>query len=192
MNTSIDYNIIGTNSSILWNLEADLDILTQTYLVPDFSGLLRLDNLSHLTTPEYNYIFYFPRITLNELKVFRSQPGPRRQKARTLLRELKQLIRSRQRKVLIQSTIEEDYITSNANSNALTSEDQVISSAIFMRQSGKSVKVMTNSQSMKNKVQSSSNDLELFQPQDLDIPHEPQNVENVGPNDVELGQSKIN
>ena len=182
--------LLSGNSSILWNLEADLDTLTQTYLVPDWSGFLKLESLATLTTPESNLILYFPRITLHKLKGIRRQPGSRGQKARALISEIKQLIRNRNRKILIQSTIEEDHITSNANGNTLTSEDQVISSAIFLRQSGKSVKVMTNSQSMKNKVQSSSNDLELFQPQDLDIPHEPQNVENAGLTDVELGQSK--
>ena len=173
------------------NLEADLDVLTQTYLVPDWSGLLRLENLATLTTPESNLILYFPRITLYKLKAFRRQPGSRGQKAQALLRELKELIRSRNRKILIQSTIEEDHITSNANGNTLTSGDRVVASAIFLKQSGKSVKVMTNSQSLKNKVQS-INDLELFQPQDIEHPNEPQNVENVNLTDVELRQSKIN
>ena len=175
----------------MWNLEADLDVLTQTYLVPDWSGLLRLENLATLTTPESNLILYFPRITLYKLKAFRRQPGSRGQKAQALLRELKELIRSRNRKILIQSTIEEDHITSNSNPNALTSGDRVVASAIFLKQSGKCVKVMTNSQSMKNRIQSSIN-LELFQPQALDIPQEPQNVENAGLTDVELRQSKIN
>ena len=181
-------------SDMLWDLERDLDSATQTYLVPDLSGLLKLKTISDLTRQDLNFILYIPSITIHQLSTLKRNPRqPNSRKARAIFRELKQLIRNRNPKIKLQTDIEESHIEATS-AGPQTPADRVIHAALFLRQSGKAVKIISNNQSFKDKARSSGLEI-LHHRHDLEVSDEPVEVqhpilEETPMTDLELRQSK--
>ena len=181
-------------SDMLWDLARDLDSATQTYLVPDLSGLLKLKTISDLTRQDLNFILYIPSITTHQLSTLKRNPRqPNSRKARAIFRELKQLIRSRNQKIKLQTDIEESHIEATS-AGPQTPADRVIHAALFLRQSGKAVKIISNNQSFKDKARSSGLEI-LHHQRDLEVSDEPVDVqqpvlEEAPMTDLELRQSK--
>ena len=188
------YSQILSISDILWDLERDLDSATQTYLVPDLSGLLKLNRITDLTKDELNFIIYCPSITIHQLSILRrNSRHPDSRKSRAIFRELKQLIRNRNPKVKLQSDIEESHVHATSP-GPQTPADRVIHAALFLRQSGKAVKIISNNQSFKDKARSSGLEI-LHHQRDLEVSDEPVEVqqpilEETPMTDLELRQSK--
>jgi len=181
-------------SDMLWDLARDLDSATQTYLVPDLSGLLNLKTISDLTRQDLNFILYIPSITTHQLSTLKRNPRqPNSRKARAIFRELKQLIRNRNQKIKLQTDIEESHIEATSH-GPQTPADRVIHAALFLRQSGKAVKIISNNQSFKDKARSSGLEI-LHHNRDLEVSDEPVDVqqhiqEETPMTDLELRQSK--
>jgi len=163
-------------SDMLWDLARDLDSATQTYLVPDLSGLLKLKTITDLTKAELNFIIYCPSITIHQLSTLRrNSRHPDARKARRIFRELKQLIRSRNQKIKLQTDIEESHVEAKSH-GPQSPADRVIHAALFLRQSGKAVKIISNNQSFKDKARSSGLDI-LHHQHDLEVSDEPVEVQ---------------
>jgi len=179
---------------MLWDLVRDLDSATQTYLVPDLSGLLKLKTITDLTRQDLNFILYIPSITTHQLSTLKRNPRqPNSRKARAIFRELKQLIRNRNQKIKLQTDIEESHIEATSH-GPQTPADRVIHAALFLRQSGKAVKIISNNQSFKDKARSSGLEI-LHHNRDLEVSDEPVDVqqhiqEETPMTDLELRQSK--
>ena len=179
---------------MLWDLERDLDSATQTYIVPDLSGLLKLKTVTDLTRQELNLILYIPSITTHQLSTLKRNPRQRNsRKARAIFRELKQLIRSRNQKIKLQTDIEETHIQAT-RAGPQTPNDRVIHAALFLKQGGKAVKIISNNQSFIDKARSSGLEI-LHHHRDLEVSDEPVEVqhpilEETPMTDLELRQSK--
>jgi len=187
-------NMSDPQPDMLWDLERDLDSATQTYLVPDLSGLLKLKTITDLTRQDLNFILYIPSITTHQLSTLKRNPRqPNSRKARAIFRELKQLIRNRNQKIKLQTDIEESHIEATSH-GPQTPADRVIHAALFLRQSGKAVKIISNNQSFKDKARSSGLEI-LHHNRDLEVSDEPVDVqqhiqEETPMTDLELRQSK--
>ena len=139
-------------------------------------------------------LLYIPSITIHQLSTLKRNARQQdSRKARRIFRELKQLIRNRSPKIKLQTDIEESHVEATS-AGPQTPADRVIHAALFLRQSGKAVKIISNNQSFIDKARSSGLEI-LHLQRDLQVSDEPVEVqqpilEEAPMTDLELRQSK--